>query len=301
VTAAGEAETGGLTLKDLGLIVLMNFAWGGNFVVAKFAVMEIPPLFAAAVRFFIVALVCIPWLKIHVGRMRSVLTLALFMGCLHFVFVFLAISITQKVSGLAIVSQLGVPIGVLMAVVLLKERIGIWRISGITIAFLGALVLGFDPVIFQDLDAVGLMLIGVILMCYASILMRGLRGVSPMELQAWVGVVSVLPLLGLSLIVEFDDYQRIIEASWSAWAAVVYSAVVASLIAHVINFYLLQRYPVSTVAPYSLLAPVVGVFAAVVFLGDALTLELIVGGVITLSGVMLVSVRNIATKKRQAT
>lgn len=281
-----------MSLRDLGLVLLMNVAWGSNFVISKFAVTELPPVFSAAVRFTLVALVCLPWLKPLYGRMRAVLKISLLMGFVHFAFLFIALEMTEKVSGMAIIAQLGVPISVIMAVILLKERIGPWRIGGIALAFGGAVLLGFDPVIFQDLDAVGVMLISVFIACYCAILMRNLRGVTPLQLQAWIGMSSFLPLFALSAIMERGKYDMIPEASLLAWGAVIYSAIISSVLAHAINFYLIQRYPISTVAPYSLLAPVIGVVSAVLVFGDALTTELIVGGLITLVGVMIVNVRS---------
>ncbi|MEM9877986.1 MAG: EamA family transporter [Pseudomonadota bacterium] len=286
-----QSTTGGMSARDLGFVLLMNIAWGSNFVTSKYAVTELPPIFTAGTRFLIVALVCLPWLKPLYGRMRPVLTLGFLMGCLHFALMFLALSMSKKVSGLAIIAQLGVPMAVLMAVVLLKERIGMWRIGGITMAFCGAVVLGFDPDIFQDLAAVSVMLGAVAVMSYCAILMRNLKGVAPLELQAWTGTISVLPLLGLSALVERDVYAMIPQASLVAWGAVVYSALVSSVIAHAINFYLLQRYPVSTVAPYSLIAPVIGVSLAIMVFGDAMTPQLIIGGLVTLGGVMIVTLR----------
>lgn len=288
-----------LALKDLGLIVLMNCAWGSNFVISKFAVTELPPVFCAAMRFTIVAILLFPWLKPLFGRMKAVVTLALLSGFVHFALLFIALEMTEKVSGLAIMAQLGVPIAVVMAVVLLKERIGIWRISGISLAFLGAVVLGFDPEIFEDLDAVSVMLMSVVIMAYCAILMRNMRGISPLELQAWTGLVSFLPLFGVSALLEYDRYPQILDASAFAWSAIAYSAIISSILAQALNFYLIQKYPISTVAPFSLLAPVIGVVSAVIVFGDTITKELIIGGLITLIGVLIITLRSGVTKKQK--
>ncbi|MEM7570117.1 MAG: EamA family transporter [Pseudomonadota bacterium] len=279
-------------LKDLGLVLAMNIAWGGNFVVSKFAVTELPPIFSAGVRFAIVALVCLPWLKPLYGRMKAVLTIAMLMGFIHFSLLFIALEMSNKISAMAIIAQLGVPLSVIMAVVLLGERVGIYRITGIALAFGGAVLLGFDPEIFNDLPAVTVMFISVVIMSYCAILMRNLRGVAPLELQAWIGVSSFAPLFALSAVVEWGRFDQVLNASWTGWVAVIYSAVISSVLAHAINFYLIQRYPVSTVAPYSLLAPVVGVLTSVWLLGDQLTWQLVLGGVITLGGVLLITLRS---------
>lgn len=287
-----RGQDSGMSVQDLGLVIIMNVAWGGNFVVSKFAVSELPPIFSAAVRFTIVALVCLPWLKPLYGRMKPVLTLSLLMGLVHFSLLFIALEMSNKISGMAIIAQLGVPIAVIMAIFLLGETIGLYRIFGIALAFGGAVLLGFDPDIFKDLPAVSVMFVSVVIMSYCAILMRNLRGVAPLELQAWVGLSSFAPLFLLSYVVEGNRFPQILEASWLGWSAVIYSAVVSSVVAHAINFYLIQRYPVSTVAPYSLLAPVIGVLTSVWLLGEALTWQLVLGGTITLAGVLLITLRS---------
>lgn len=292
VSVGSDVGKDGLSLQDLGLVIVMNIAWGGNFVVSKFAVTELPPIFSAGVRFAVVALVCLPWLKPLYGRMKPVITLSLLMGFLHFALLFIALEMSNKISGMAIIAQLGVPISVIMAVVLLGERVGVYRIFGITLAFGGAVLLGFDPDIFKDLPAVSVMFVSVVIMSYCAILMRNLRGVAPLELQAWIGLSSFTPLFALSYIMEGDQWPLVLEASWIGWVAVVYSAVISSVFAHAINFFLIQRYPIATVAPYSLLAPVIGVLTSVWLLGDALTWQLVVGGTITLAGVLLITLRS---------
>jgi O-acetylserine/cysteine efflux transporter len=72
---------------------------------------------------------------------------------------------------------------------------------------------------------------------------------------------------------------------------VLFSAFGASLIGHGGIFYLLQRYPVAIVSPFLLLAPVFGVVFAVIFLHDTLTPQMILGGLITLAGISIITLR----------
>ena len=62
----------------------------------------------------------------------------------------------------------------------------------------------------------------------------------------------------------------------------------SSLIAHTTWYYLIGRYPVTGLAPITLLTPIFGVAFSVALLGDHLTSRMILGGAITLLGVFIV-------------
>ena len=65
----------------------------------------------------------------------------------------------------------------------------------------------------------------------------------------------------------------------------------ASLLAHTGYFVLVHRYPVTSVSPLTVLSPLFGVFFGVTLLGDQLTTRIIAGGLMTLTGVLIVALR----------
>ena len=82
-----------------------------------------------------------------------------------------------------------------------------------------------------------------------------------------------------------DVYKR------QAWAAIAYTALGGSLLAHTGFYYLVQRYPVTSVAPLTVLSPVFSVIFGVTLLDDALTPRIVVGGLVTLLGVVIINLR----------
>ncbi len=64
------------------------------------------------------------------------------------------------------------------------------------------------------------------------------------------------------------------------------------MIGHGLNFYLLQRYPVTTVAPLTLLTQLVAIVGGLVVFDDVLKPGMIVGGILIFAGVAIVSYRN---------
>jgi O-acetylserine/cysteine efflux transporter len=70
-----------------------------------------------------------------------------------------------------------------------------------------------------------------------------------------------------------------------------YIVIASSLVAHTGYYYLVQRYPVSSIAPITVLSPIFAVLFAVALLGNRLTERLVLGGLITLTGVVVVAMR----------
>ena len=74
--------------------------------------------------------------------------------------------------------------------------------------------------------------------------------------------------------------------------ALAYSALLVSIVAHGSYYWLLQRLPIYIVSSSGLMTTVIAVIASAVILGEALTANLLLGGLITLSGIGLILARN---------
>jgi O-acetylserine/cysteine efflux transporter len=287
--ADGGRAVQGLTLGDLSLALLANTAWAFNFIAGKAGVTQFQPFLFTALRFAILLLLLLPFLRWMPGRMGGVLSIAAIQGVLHFSLIFAGLEASGDITSVAIASQLYVPFSALLAVLLLGETLSRRRVWGIVAAFGGVLVIGFDPIVFQHLDALLLIVAGAAAMAVATIQMRQLRGVGVFALQAWIALCAVPALALLSLLFEQDHWTAISTASGLELAAPVYSAVGASLIGHGIVHYLLGRYPVGVTTPLMLLAPVLAVAFGVWLWGDTLSWKLVLGGAMTLAGIAIIN------------
>jgi len=274
--------------RDLALLVTMNVIWGLNLVASKIGVGEFPPIFFTALRFAMLAVVLLPLLRRHHGEMTTLLTAALLTGPATFALLFLGIARVEHVSNVAIASQLGVPFSTLLSVWLLGERIHWRRTLGIILAFAGVVVIGLDPRMFASRAGLLLVAASAFVGALGVVYIKKLRTVRPLQLQAWISVAGGLLLLPLSLSVESGQWAAVQSATWHGWGALAYTAVMASLIGHSTWYYLVGRYPVTGLAPITLLTPLFGIVFGVTLLGDQLTTRVIIGGSITLVGVYIV-------------
>ena len=265
--------------------------WGFTFVAGKAGVNEFPPIFFTGLRFVLLAAVLAPFLKPVKGQMANIVLVSATMGSIHFALFFTGLMLSENVSVVAVAVQLGVPFATLLSVFFLGERIGVWRVLGIGLAFAGVMIIGFDPAGLADLDGLVLVLLAAFAAAIGTVVMRRMRNVGVFQLQAWVAMLSWPVLFALSALGEGGQMAAIQEASWRGWGGVLYTAFGASLFGHAGMFYLLQRYEVSQTAPLTLLAPVFGMIFGITIWGDELTLRIFIGSMTTLLGVLIIALR----------
>lgn len=279
-----------MTPLHMGFMVLINLIWGFALIAAKVSLDHFPPLLFAALRFTLIVMVLFPFLKIHRGRMKEVIIIALCAGPVGFGFFFVGLALSNA-SVVAVTSQLGVPFATIMSIVFLKEQVHWRRWLGISLSFLGVMVISFDPVVFTYIDGLLFVVASAFVGSIGTIFQRQIKNVGVFELQAWVAVAAAPLMLGASAAFESDIFRLIMTADLLDWAGVFYVAFASSLVGHAGIYYLLQRYEVTQTAPLTLLSPIFTVFFAVMLLGEILTTRMIVGALIALTGVLIVSIR----------
>lgn len=274
-------------------LLFICLLWAGNFIAAAWAVRILEPVTFTVVRFGLVLLILLPFLRLpERSQWKTLLGCCWTMGAIHFGLVFLALGRSEDVSSIALLMQIYVPLSTLMAVLLLGERIG-WRTtSGILIAFGGVLVMGLDPLVLRQLDVVVLVLLSATSLATGTILMRRLRGIGVFSFQAWNALLSLLPLGLLAIWLETpSDVVRITTHRPDVWLAVGYSAVAASIIGHGGFYWLIQRHEVNRITPYLLLVPILAVILGVLFWDDRPGPRLLTGGALVLAGVLWITLR----------
>ncbi|RNF84402.1 DMT family transporter [Montanilutibacter psychrotolerans] len=288
--------------RDLVLLLLIVLAWAGNFLASAYALRELPPLLFTALRFALLALPMVFFLKrpAH-GQWPRLVAVCLCIGVVHFGLSFTALKLAGDLSSPAIVMQSYVPMTALLAWWLLGERFA-WR-TGVAIAlsFAGVLVLGFDPLVLDHPASVLLMLASAAALAVGTVLMKGLRGLDVWSQQGWTALIALLPLLAASMLMEPAGLAQLRSAGPVAWFGVAYAAFVSSLLGHGLYYVLVQRHPVAQVMPWLLLVPVLAIGLGVAFWGDRPGPRLWIGGSMVLGGVLAIALRALAKTRSMPT
>lgn len=287
-----------MSVREFCVLMLVCGIWGLHFVVMKFTIVDmgVPPLFYAALRVSILALILLPFLRWHKGQMKAVLVGGLGFGALNYAFMFPAMSLTTA-SAAAVTIELYMPFSIILSVLILGERIGLWRSAGAAMAFIGVVLIGLGApaeVAGQGFVlGIGLMACAAMSEAIGAISVKSVKSVNPVQLLAWFGVVGSVVLWPLSLILEDNQMSAFApETRVNFGLALIYSVMLVSLVAHGSYYWLLQRLPIHTVAPSGLMTTVIGVAAGVLILKEALTPILLIGVLITLSGIAIILWRN---------
>ena len=273
------------------LAIIINLIWGSMYIAASIGLREFPPILFTGIRFLLLLICLFYFLKVEKHLIMPLFKVGLLMGTGMYLTLYLSISLADNISSVALFGKLEVPFAILFGILLLNEKVGIRRISGVAIAMLGAMIISFDPGAINDIPALAWMAVSCAIAAYGMIKIRALGSIHPLTIVAWISLVSAPTLLMTSYLFESEQGAVMENASWVGWTALVYTAVMSSLVANSGLYYLLQRYPVSQVAPYSLLSPIFAVIGGLVILNDQLTWGMIIGGILILGGVGWIHIR----------
>ena len=287
-----------MSLREFSVLMMVCTIWGLHFIVMKFTIAEIgiPPLFYAALRVSLMALILLPFLRWHEGQMKAVLVGGLGFGALNYAFMFPAMNLTTA-SAAAVTIELYMPFSIILSVLILGERIGLWRIFGATLAFLGVVLIGLgtpSEAAGQGFAlGIGLMACAAMSEAIGAISVKSVKSVSPMQLLVWFGIVGSAVLWPLTFLIEDNQMTAFsLDTRINFGLALLYSVLLVSLVAHGSYYWLLQRLPIHTVAPSGLATTLIGVLAGILILKEDPTLILMLGAVITLTGIAIILWRN---------
>lgn len=286
--AAGVATT-------LAVVVV----WGFNHVVAKLAAPGISLVTQASIRFAFALVLVLAWARWR-GRIFAttdgtlgpgVLTGLVFAGEFLCIFWGLAHTTASRMAVFVYVAPCVTAIGLHYLVP--AERISARQWAGMLIAFAGLFAAFSDGFLAADRSTLfgdTLAIVGGILWGGTTIMIRATRlaSASPEKTMAYQVLVAalVLPLCALAIgepgVVALTPFV-IVNMLWQILAV--------SFASYLAWFWLLTRYRASHLAAFTFVAPLVGVAAGALVLGEPLTLTFVAGAVLVAFGVTLVNWR----------
>jgi O-acetylserine/cysteine efflux transporter len=282
-----------MSLKDWGFALLIVFAWGFNFVVIHWGLDGLSPLLLGALRFTLVAFPAILFVPRPKIAWHWLLAYGLMISFGQFAFLFTAMKIGMPAGIASLVLQSQVLFTLLFATFFLQEHWQPHQPATLAICAIGLIVLASQQ------GHGGMTLAGFLLtLCAAAcwgignIINRHISrqaSLNLLSLVVWSALIPPIPFFAASYWLDGPDLimTNLLHIQLHSILAVVYLAFVATLYGYVAWGRLLRSYPVSQVAPLTLLVPLVGLFCARLFLGEQLTYEQWGGIALVLLGLLL--------------
>lgn len=284
-----------MTNRDrlLGLAVVAM--WGFNFIAIRLSLDHFPPFFCAALRFTVMAVPVMLFVRFPKVRMTWFLVYAIGFGVLQFAFLFLAMHLGMPTGLASLVLQTSAPFTVVLGVLFLRERMTPLQIVGIAVAVGGMVLIGVDRATHSGmgLAAAGPMLLtvlGGLGWAIGNIGSRLARPDDALRMTLWMSVVPPIPFLILSVIIDgptagIGSLTTLgTHSGMLALVGLAYTVLLGTVAGSSLWTHLISRYEASRVAPLSLLVPVVGITASWALLGEEPSVIEIVGAVIVIAG-----------------
>ncbi len=275
-----------MTPRHSMLALLVVGLWGVNFVVIDEGITGVPPLVFLAIRFVIVVVPAIFFIRPPAIGWRNIVVIGSFLSLGQFAMLYLALALGMPPGLASLLLQTQVVFSVALSAVVLRERPTRRQLVGIIVGMVGLTVVIVGHSAVAPWLPLTVTMLAALAWATGNVLARRAKAASGLSLVVWSGLVVPLPSLGLALLVDGPAVvvESLVTLSLGAILSTVYTAVGASLIGYGIWNSLLARYPTGAVVPFTLLIPVIGILAAWAWQGEAPTATEIVGGSIMLGG-----------------
>lgn len=279
---------------DLGELVLLAALWGASFLFMRLGAHAFGPVALAAVRVGLASALLIPLLasRGQLGELRRHWRGLLLVGALNsaipfVLFSFAALSIT---AGLSSIVNATTPLWTaVVALVWLGQRLTPLRVLGLVIGFGGVAFLAWDKASFKPgADHSGLLAVmacAAATLCYglaANATKRYLAGVSPLAVATGSQFAAALLLAAPAALLW--------PAAWpdaAAWASALGLAALCTALAYILYFRLMSRVGPTNAVSVTFLIPLFAILWGALFLGEAVTAQMVAGGAVVLVGIAL--------------
>jgi O-acetylserine/cysteine efflux transporter len=285
-------NTGAMRPRDLALALLVIGVWGVNFAVIKVGLVGVPPLLLAALRFLLAAFPALLFLRPPKVPLHLYLAYGLTISVGQFAFLFTAIHVGMP-SGLAsLVLQSQSFFTLVLTALWLKEKWHVNQLAGLVLAAGGLTLIGSAHGASMPLTGFLLTMAAAAMWACGNIVSRAVGRHGPMNQLAfvvWASLVPPLPLLALSWLIEGSSAMTATLQNFSlqTFAAVAYIAWASTLFGYAVWNFLLSRYPVNRVAPFTLLVPLVGLTTGSLAFGETLKPVHFVGAAMLMAGLLV--------------
>ena len=280
--------------------ILLCCIWGSTWLFIKLGLEDLPPITFAGIRFVIATTILFSIIAIRqvkLPRSRAELILLAITGVLSFSLNYGLIFWGEQYisSGLAAVLQATIPaFGLVIAHFYLPAESLTWaRIAGVLLG-----VIGVGVVFSSELTVAGpqalagsvAVVLSSMFVAYSNVLVKA-RGMNldPAVLAAGQMLFGLIPLLLIGIPLEGNP----INFRWTTMAVVAlfYLAIVGSVIAFLLYYWLMKNMDVTNTMLIALVTPVFAVILGMLVLDERLSWRTLFGSAMIMSGIALIVLR----------
>lgn len=276
---------------------IVYIVWGSTYLAIRITIQTLPPLLTAGLRFLVAGIIVLTWLRLRrrenlgitLSQVRSstIVGVALLLGGNGMV----ALAERSVPSALAALIIASVPLWVVLLRYLTGQRVPGATLAGVAVGFAGVSIL-----VVPGERPAGATLGAMLLLIMASASWATGSFVSsrlPLPPDPFVSTGLQMVCGGLALLLAGSlagEARSVDVGSFSAasiWAFA-YLIVAGSLLAFTAYVWLLQNAPISKVATYAYVNPVIAIFLGWLILDEAITPLILAGAAVIVASVAVI-------------
>ncbi|PKR77836.1 EamA family transporter [Halalkalibacillus sediminis] len=283
-------------IKIYGLLLIVMLMWGLNVSALKVLVDAIDPILLTSVRVFtagVAVLILCAFMGIFRLPMKHewliIFYLSIFNVILHHTFIAVGLERTSGVNAALILGLMPL-VTVVMALIILRQRVTVVRVIGFILGFVGVAITtltgaeGLAGVSLGDL----IVFLGVVVQGFSFVLISKLKPTfDPRLITGYLLVFGSLFIFGLSMILgsELKEINQLFD--WKLGSVFLFSAILATAFGHMTYNFAIKKVGPAESAIFINLNTLFAIIGASVFLNEVITIYHFAGFVMILSGVFI--------------
>lgn len=279
-----------MLFRDVLLALSVVVVWGLNFIFVQFALTDMSPLLLSALRFVLVSVPAVFFIPFPKAPWAWVAVYGLCMFAIQFTLIFCAYTVGMTPGMASLLMQTQVFFTLLLAAAVLGEFPNIFQLVALLLALAGISLVAAH-LHDADLSWMGLFMVlgSAASWAIGNLVTRKLKGVAIFSLVVWGSVFAFIPLAFLCL--WYEDLSsigsQIVGLHLYSVLALLYIVFASTWYGYTIWNRLISRYPVSSVVPFTLLVPVVGMLSSALILDETLYVWKMEAAVLVIAALML--------------
>jgi len=275
--------------RDILLALAVVLVWGTNFVAVKWGVAEIPPLLLSGLRYAVALVPIIFFVKRPQIPVWMLIAYGVFVGVGQFGFLFSAIKLGMPAGLSSLVLQVQVFFSIGLAVLFLGERPSPFSLVGALVAFAGIAVIALERLQGAVLVPLLMTLCAAVSWSIANLITKKAGKIDMFGFVVWSCLVPPIPLFLLSYFIEGPGAwsSMLTHITWLGAGSVLFTAWISTVFGYGAWSVLFGRYPASTVVPFALLVPIVGIGSSALLLHEQISGPEWAGSVLVFCGLLL--------------
>ena len=274
------------------LITILGAVWGSAFMFIKIATPELGPIALVNIRLAVAGLIFIPfllqqkYLKHFRSNLKNILVLSVINTALPFS-LFAYASLESSSNMLSILNGTTAIMAVVISTIWLKIRLNFFQIMGVFIGLFGIIVLANPDNVYISMKATIFCLSAAF--CYAlsaNYIQKFAYKTNTIVLIGWslvIASVLLLPITFFNLPSQLPSNNVIFSILWLG--------VISTGVAFLGYVRLIEKVGAVKTATVAYFIPVFGVIWGYVFLGEPITLQILIGMILILIGIVFTNKR----------